>query len=219
MRTPANSSQNYDLGSLTCPECRCALNGLPHETGVSWKCPQCGGQSLNFSQFRRFIPDKHVNEIWVTAKEQPTKPAKPVACPECSREMHGVLVPFPSGDQELDICSPCQRLWMKRAQPDSPLFISHSSERLEQPPKRVKLPRVSMKGIGGRLRNQSKLDSVESSGSAEVNTRWQLPKTWGFGWISDKLDDWPMMNSIAQTAWMFLLIFCLRKVLEFLWSA
>lgn len=95
-----------------CPRCHLLLKGGKHATGIAWRCEGCGGESLNFSQFRRLIPELQANEIWMTAMEHPVAPRRRARCPECRRDMAAVLVPFQGRHIELDICRTCQRLWM-----------------------------------------------------------------------------------------------------------
>jgi Zn-finger nucleic acid-binding protein len=108
-----------------CPRCQVNLTPMDHETGLAWRCPQCAGSSLNFSQFRKLVPEFHADEIWMTTLEQPVRPSRKTCCPECHRHMMAVLIPFQGREVELDICSSCQRLWME-SQEDQ-------THRLEQP--------------------------------------------------------------------------------------
>ncbi len=111
---PASALPDVNQPGLNpvCPRCHVDLWGGRHATGIAWRCRKCGGESLNFSQFRRLIPELHANEIWMTAMEQPVAPHRRACCPECRREMAAVLVPFHGREIELDICRSCQRLWM-----------------------------------------------------------------------------------------------------------
>ena len=84
-----------------------------HGTGIAWRCEHCGGESLNYSQFRKLIPEQHANEIWLTAMEHPVVPRCPADCPECRRSMTAVLIPFQGREIELAVCRNCQRLWME----------------------------------------------------------------------------------------------------------
>ncbi len=103
--------------SLTCPRCGTELQALRHETGLAWRCSGCGGQSLNFSQFRRMVPEPQANTIWETAMARPAAPRRRSLCPECRRDMAAVIIPLPPARElELDICRNCQRLWLDRQQ-------------------------------------------------------------------------------------------------------
>lgn len=106
-----------------CPRCAINLRGEKHATGIAWRCPACGGQSLNFSQFRRMIPGARVDDIWLTATAEPVISPHRGKCPECRRIMHAVLVPWQNREIELDLCRPCQRLWMDNAENPPPLPI------------------------------------------------------------------------------------------------
>lgn len=97
---------------MLCPRCRTPLTSQPHAAGFAWRCARCGGQSLNFSQFRKLLPQLQANEIWLTVMENPVIPRGRAFCPECHAAMAAVLIPFESGGTELDVCPPCQRLWM-----------------------------------------------------------------------------------------------------------
>ncbi|MES2706053.1 MAG: hypothetical protein V4726_05555 [Verrucomicrobiota bacterium] len=99
--------------SPLCPRCDCHLEGVRHATGIAWRCGSCGGQSVNFSQFRRMIPEARVDEIWVTTTEKPVAAPGRTRCPECRRGMTAVLIPSEDREIELDICRPCQRLWLE----------------------------------------------------------------------------------------------------------
>jgi len=99
---------------MTCPRCHSALIPDKHSTGIAWRCHGCGGQSLNFSQFRRVIPDDHANGIWETAMLNPQAPSVRSLCPECQRDMAAVLIPFKERIVELDVCRGCQRVWLDR---------------------------------------------------------------------------------------------------------
>lgn len=96
----------------TCPRCERPLTGGKHTTGISWRCKNCRGESLNFSQFRRLIPELMANEIWFTAMENPAAPRRATRCPECLKDMAAVLIPFQGREIELAICRTCQRLWL-----------------------------------------------------------------------------------------------------------
>ena len=96
---------------MDCPRCGGGLAPGKHDTGIAWRCLKCGGESLNFSQFRRMIPDEQVDVIWWTAKERPVAAPGGTACPECRRPMLAVLIPHREEELELDICQGCQRLW------------------------------------------------------------------------------------------------------------
>lgn len=96
---------------MDCPRCGGGLAPGRHETGIAWRCFKCGGESLNFSQFRRMIPEEQVDLIWWTAKGKPVASPQGTACPECRRPMLAVLIPFREVELELDICQGCQRLW------------------------------------------------------------------------------------------------------------
>lgn len=96
---------------MDCPRCGAGLAPGKHDTGIAWRCLKCGGESLNFSQFRRMIPDEQVDVIWWTAKERPVAAPGGTVCPECRRPMLAVLIPHREEELELDICQGCQRLW------------------------------------------------------------------------------------------------------------
>jgi Zn-finger nucleic acid-binding protein len=97
---------------MTCPRCGRQLNGARHETGIAWRCEGCGGQTLNFSQFRRLIPEPQANSIWERVMEKPARPRVRSLCPECRRDMAAVYVPSGGRRLELDICRSCQRVWL-----------------------------------------------------------------------------------------------------------
>lgn len=109
---------------------------------MAWRCTRCGGQSLNFSQFRRLIPECQANDIWLTVREQPVKPQPAIACPECRQAMAAVLVPFEGREIELDLCTGCQRLWMV---PQENLTWSLDEKPV---PRGEKPPVISLKGRG-----------------------------------------------------------------------
>ncbi|MES2709028.1 MAG: hypothetical protein V4726_20700 [Verrucomicrobiota bacterium] len=127
---------------MLCPRCRIPLNSRPHATGVAWGCGRCAGQSLNFSQFRKLLPQLQANEIWLTVMENPVVPQKRACCPECRTAMAAVLIPLESGGTQLDVCPPCQRLWM-----DPPARQARQLEEgLLAPGLREELPVVKMEG-------------------------------------------------------------------------
>ena len=97
---------------MTCPRCRSALKANKHDTGIAWRCTGCGGQSLNFSQFRKLVPEPKANGIWETAMLHPRAPHRRTHCPECARDMAAVLIPLPERELELEVCRNCQRLWL-----------------------------------------------------------------------------------------------------------
>jgi len=99
---------------LICPSCDSALKALKHATGIAWRCAGCGGQSLNFSQFRRLVPEARANDIWETAMLEPRALSRRSLCPECQRDMAAVLIPVPERELELAVCRNCQRLWLDR---------------------------------------------------------------------------------------------------------
>jgi Zn-finger nucleic acid-binding protein len=100
--------------TMACPRCGTSLNPAKHYTGIAWRCTACGGQSLNFSQFRRIIPEARANGIWETAMLEPRAPSRKSPCPECHRDMAAVLIPMPERELEIEVCRNCQRLWLDR---------------------------------------------------------------------------------------------------------
>lgn len=116
--------------TMTCPRCRMALEPCRHRRGIAWRCAGCGGQSLNFSQFRRMVPDYHANDIWEAVILHPLVPRREARCPECRREMSAVLLSVHQRDVELDVCRDCQRLWLDRQEaPAEPLVVRTSRQR------------------------------------------------------------------------------------------
>lgn len=130
--------------SLTCPRCHSALLPDKHATGIAWRCHGCGGQSLNFSQFRRVIPEDHANDIWETAMLTPRAPSIRSLCPECQRDMAAVLVPLKDREVELDVCRSCQRVWLDRQE----RIAGHLRENAEPGPQ----PEVKPISPGTRVR-------------------------------------------------------------------
>jgi len=110
---PPGTGLEQSRRTPVCPRCHRPLGPLKHETGIAWRCAGCGGQSLNFSQFRRLIPEQHAREIWLTATEHPLHPRRRVDCPECRQEMSAVMISFHGREIELDLCQTCQRLWLE----------------------------------------------------------------------------------------------------------
>jgi Zn-finger nucleic acid-binding protein len=102
------------FGTMLCPRCGRPLDGCDHALGIAWRCGKCGGQSLNFSQFRRMIPQHGANAIWDSATARPVPPRRRTPCPECHSGMAAVNLPLNGRMVELDICLPCQRLWLDR---------------------------------------------------------------------------------------------------------
>ncbi len=97
---------------MKCPRCRSALKAEKHDTGIAWRCAGCGGQSLNFSQFRKLVPEPKANGIWEEAMLHPRAPRRRTLCPECGRDMAAVLIPMQERELELEVCRNCQRLWL-----------------------------------------------------------------------------------------------------------
>lgn len=120
--------------SLICPRCAAPLSGARHATGIAWRCSGCGGQSLNFSQFRRMIPDRNASEIWMTAMENPSAPRTRTRCPECRSDMAAVIIPFENRDLELTVCRNCQRLWMDSQEHTARQLRSSDGEPAPTPP-------------------------------------------------------------------------------------
>ncbi|MDB6070549.1 MAG: rhomboid family serine protease [Verrucomicrobiales bacterium] len=125
-----------------CPRCHVNLLPAKHATGIAWRCSKCEGQSLNFSQFRRMIPNLNANEIWLTAMEQPVAPRRRSFCPECRRDMAAVLIPWEGREIELDVCRTCQRLWMENQE-----NLRYKLESTQESPG-PKPPVIRMKGRG-----------------------------------------------------------------------
>jgi Zn-finger nucleic acid-binding protein len=98
--------------TMSCPRCRSALKAEKHDTGIAWRCKGCGGQSLNFSQFRKLVPEPKANGIWEEAMLHPLAPRRRTLCPECQRDMAAVLIPMKDRELELEVCRNCQRLWL-----------------------------------------------------------------------------------------------------------
>ena len=112
-------------GVMLCPRCRLPLEGCDHEQGIAWRCARCGGQSLNFSQFRHMVPESGANAIWENATARPDPPRQRTRCPECQADMAAVHFPLHGHEVELDICRQCQRLWLDQQQEaDRPLNIT-----------------------------------------------------------------------------------------------
>ena len=105
-------SVRHAAGVLVCPRCGIPLRGREHELGIAWHCHACGGQSLNFSQFRRMDPEHGANDIWNEAAARPRTPPRRTKCPECLAGMDAVLISFRGHSIALAICRPCQRLWL-----------------------------------------------------------------------------------------------------------
>lgn len=101
-------------GVLVCPRCEIPLRGSDHELGIAWRCGRCQGQSLNYSQFRRLVPEAGANDIWLEVATHPLRPRERTRCPECLADMDAVVIPLHGRSVELDICRPCQRLWLDR---------------------------------------------------------------------------------------------------------
>lgn len=126
------------FGTMLCPRCGRALDGCDHTLGIAWRCVQCGGQSLNFSQFRRMIPQHGANAIWDSATARPVPPRRRTPCPECHSGMAAVNLPLNGRMVELDICLPCQRLWLDR-QEDGEAAASFSLSVMPPPEKGSRL--------------------------------------------------------------------------------
>jgi Zn-finger nucleic acid-binding protein len=116
--------------TMTCPRCSTALKPDKHKTGIAWRCAGCGGQSLNFSQFRRVVPEARANGIWETAMLEPRAPSRRSLCPECQRDMAAVLIPMQDRELELEVCRNCQRLWLDRQE----RIAGHLTENAEPGP-------------------------------------------------------------------------------------
>lgn len=145
--TASEKAEEQSLRPSTpvCPRCQINLQGVKHTTGIAWRCPSCGGQSLNFSQFRRMIPGARVDDIWLTATAEPVISPLRGKCPECRRIMHAVLVPWQDQEIELDLCRPCQRLWMDN--PENPRLLLGATGVSRTPRK----PPVVRTGQSGRV--------------------------------------------------------------------
>ena len=124
-------------GTLLCPRCDIPLRGSDHALGIAWRCGACGGQSLNFSQFRRLVPEQGANDIWLQATVRPLAPRRPTACPECQAGMDAVHIPLRGTLLELDLCRLCQRLWLDQpvAEPSEPgsLAVAVSTPAVARP--------------------------------------------------------------------------------------
>ena len=110
----SGNAVRHASGVLVCPRCEIALRGSDHELGIAWRCGRCQGQSLNFSQFRRLIPRHGADDIWQKVTANPLAPRRQTLCPECLARMDAVQIPLRGRPVELDICRPCQRLWLDR---------------------------------------------------------------------------------------------------------
>jgi Zn-finger nucleic acid-binding protein len=130
--------------AMTCPRCITPLNPDKHSTGIAWRCTGCGGQSLNFSQFRRIVPEAHANGIWETAMLEPRAPRLKSLCPECQRDMAAVLIPMKERELELEVCRGCQRLWLDRQE----RIAGHLTENAEPGP----LPAIKPISMDARIR-------------------------------------------------------------------
>lgn len=97
---------------MRCPRCTIRLQARRHELGLSWRCTACGGQSLNYSQFRRMVPEAGANSLWLDGILRPALPSAPVPCPECRAPMRIVPVPWRGREVDLCLCPACQRLWL-----------------------------------------------------------------------------------------------------------
>jgi Zn-finger nucleic acid-binding protein len=133
-----------EVMAMTCPRCSTPLKPDKHNTGIAWRCTGCGGQSLNFSQFRRIVPEAHANGIWETAMLEPRAPRLRSLCPECRRDMAAVLIPVQERELELEVCRGCQRLWLDRQE----RIAGHLTENAEPGP----LPEVKPISMDARIR-------------------------------------------------------------------
>jgi uncharacterized protein YbaR (Trm112 family) len=100
---------------LECPRCRGGLAATEEAAGIVWRCGQCRGISMNFSQFRKLVPAWHANRIWEAALRDPRRAQPAVCCPECRRFMNALEARLPAGVLDLKLCLSCQRLWMDAA--------------------------------------------------------------------------------------------------------
>lgn len=134
------SALRSGAGMLVCPRCGIPMHGNDHDLGIAWRCKACGGQSLNFSQFRRMVPEHGANDIWLQAANRPNAPKHPTECPECQAGMDAVLIPFRGAHVELDICRACQRLWLDRQEHEATpsLALAPPGERQAGPTRREK---------------------------------------------------------------------------------
>jgi Zn-finger nucleic acid-binding protein len=152
---------------MTCPRCSTALIPEKHKTGIAWRCTGCGGQSLNFSQFRRVVPEAHANGIWETAMLKPRAPSRKSLCPECQRDMAAVLIPMQERELELEVCRNCQRLWLDRQE----RIAGHLTENAEPGP----LPDVRPISAEAQIRMGEQLArGVRRRASAQVLGRGAL---------------------------------------------
>lgn len=94
----------------TCPSCNAPLSAQAMAGGRSLACLRCGGRAVSLPVLRRHADPRRVASVWREAQDQ-TK-AGGAACPTCARPMHLVAV----GEQEprlwLDVCLPCQHVWL-----------------------------------------------------------------------------------------------------------
>ena len=168
-----------DEGGLipVCPRCQVPLDGVKHPLGIAWQCAACGGKSLNFSQFRRLIPELHANEIWMTAMEQPVAPRRRVRCPECRRDMTAVLIPFQGREIELDLCRRCQRLWMEHRKSQLGQLDHGEAGPRRKPPVIRLTGRGVERGSGEKRRRFLDRAHQEQHGNMRVRF-WVLMKSW-----------------------------------------
>ena len=148
---------------MICPRCASSLKAQRHDTGLAWRCLKCGGQSLNFSQFRRMIPEAQANGIWETVMARPRAPRRKSLCPECYRDMAAVVIPLgPEQEVELDICRNCQRLWMDRQQRRAEI-LSDSAPPAPQP-RPMPISRAARERMEQHLANE-----IRRSGPGALN--------------------------------------------------
>lgn len=108
------------------------------------------------------VPETHVDEIWVTITEQPVTAPNRTRCPECRRLMLAVLVPLQDREIELDICRPCQRLWLENQEK-----LSQTLDSLRHPQNAAAArgPKPPLIRMGRRpMDDQARMDYLEKLG-------------------------------------------------------
>jgi Zn-finger nucleic acid-binding protein len=69
------------------------------------------------------VPESGASAIWDGAGSRPEMPRHGAKCPECHNEMRAVPIPFRGRHVELDVCRPCQRLWLDRQEDNAVLSV------------------------------------------------------------------------------------------------
>ncbi len=99
--------------SYFCPVDGTKLEAMALNSSQVFRCPQCGGEMVNYATLRK-DPKRFdsMKGLWNAALQITELNGK--TCPLCERHM--TRVHLPNSESYVDICKPCQNIWLDKSE-------------------------------------------------------------------------------------------------------